>query len=181
MGKVIILVGSMRKNGNTEMLAEAFAAGAKENNEVEIISVSDYKVKPCIGCNTCFEREDNSCFQKDDMVEVYKKLADADAIVIASPVYFYGISAQLKAIIDRLHTPFRNTFKVKKLGLLLVAGATLPEVFDSVKIQYQLVLDYFKLEDLGSVLVGDVRHKGDIEGNQGLIDAFNLGKNLNGF
>lgn len=86
---------------------------------MEIISVADYKVNPCIGCNSCFAREGNQCFQKDDMAKIYEKLKITDMVVIASPVYFYGISAELKAIIDRLHTPMRNEFQVKKLALLL--------------------------------------------------------------
>lgn len=112
------------------------------------------------------------------MQKIYPKLAEADVIVVASPVYFYGISAQLKALIDRLHTPMRNTFKVKKLALLLVAAATLPTVFDSIKMQYQLILDYFKLEDAGMVLVKGVKDKGDIKENQALNEAYLLGKSL---
>lgn len=178
MGKIVVLVGSMRKEGNTELLVKAFVDGASKKNEVEIISVAYYKVNPCIGCNSCFEREENSCFQKDDMEVIYRKLAKADIIVIASPVYFYGVSAELKAIIDRLHTPLRNTFKVKKLGLLLVAAATLPAVFDAIEIQYKLVLDFFKLKDAGRVLVRGVKDKGDIKGNKALEEAYKLGMSI---
>ena len=72
------------------------------------------------------------------MSAIYEKLRVADIVVIASPVYFYGISAELKAIIDRLHTPMRNEFKIKKLALLLVGAASLPNLFDAIKLQYQL-------------------------------------------
>ena len=178
MGKIVVLVGSMRKEGNTDLLVKAFVDGASKKNEIEIISVAEYKVNPCIGCNSCFERKDNSCFQKDDMEVIYEKLAKADMIVIASPVYFYGISSELKAIVDRLHTPLRNTFKVKKLGLLLVAAATLPAVFDAIEIQYKLVLDFFKLEDAGRVLVRGVKEKGDIKGNKALEEAYKLGMSI---
>ncbi len=178
MSKIVILTGSPRKCGNTDTLAQAFADGAKLNNEVEIISVTDYKVNSCIGCNSCFSRENNECFQQDDMQYIYPKLADADMIAVASPVYFYGISAQLKAVIDRLHTPMRNNFKVKKSVLLLVAAADLPTVFDSIKLQYQLVLDFFHLESAGMVLVQGVKDKGDIQGNAALNKAFELGKSI---
>lgn len=73
MNNIVILVGSMRKGGNTDLLAQAFAEGARENNSVEIVSVADYKVYPCIGCNSCFAREGNKCFQNDDMDEIYEK------------------------------------------------------------------------------------------------------------
>jgi multimeric flavodoxin WrbA len=178
MSRVVILVGSVRKNGNTEVLANSFAEGAKLKNDVQIISVADYNINPCAGCNSCAKRENHRCFQNDDMDKIYDELLSADVLVIASPVYFYSLSAQLKAVIDRLHTPLRNDFKVKKLGLLLVAGASLPSVFDSILVQYQLVLDYFKLESIGSVLVRDVRHMGDIVGNKVLEDAFLLGKSI---
>lgn len=174
----MVLVGSMRKEENIDLLAKAFVDGASKKNDVEIISVTEYKVNPCIGCNSCFERKDNSCFQKDDMEIIYRKLAKVDMIVIASPVYFYGISSKLKAIVDRLHTPLRNTFRIKKLGLLLVAAATLPTVFDAIEIQYKLVLDFFKLEDAGRVLVRGVKDKGDIKGNKALEEAYKLGMSI---
>lgn len=179
MSKVIVLAGSVRRGGNTEILAKAFAEGARKNNEVEIISVADYEINPCIGCNSCFHSEGGKCFQEDDMQKLYPKLAAADVIVAASPVYFYGISARLKALLDRLHTPMRNEFKVQKSALLLVAAATLPAVFDSILLQYQLILDYFHLEDAGRILVRGVKDKGDIRGNQALKDAYNLGERLN--
>ncbi len=178
MSNIVILVGSMRKGGNTDLLAQAFAEGAHENNSVEIVSVADYKVNPCIGCNSCFTREGNKCFQHDDMDGIYEKLKVADIVVVASPVYFYGISAELKAVIDRLHTPMRNEFSIKKLALLLVGAAELPELFDAIKLQYQLVLNFFHLEDVGMVFVRGVKDKGDIKGNVALKEAYALGLSI---
>lgn len=172
------MVGSMRKGGNTDLLAQAFAEGARKKNEVEILSVADYKVNPCIGCNSCFTRENNTCFQADDMLAIYDKLKTADIIAVASPVYFYGISAELKAIVDRLHTPMRNTFRVRKFALLLAGASTLSNVFDAIKLQYQLILDYFHLENIGMVLVRGVKDKGDIEGNTALKEAYALGMSI---
>lgn len=166
MSNIVVLSGSVRKGGNTELLVQAFVDGAKKNNSVEVISVADYKVNPCIGCNTCFDREGHECFQKDDMSKVYEKLKMADVLVIASPVYFYGVSAQLKALIDRLHTPMRNEFKLKKLALILVGAAVLPELFDAIKVQYRLVLNYFKLEDAGTVFVRGAKDKRKVKQNE---------------
>lgn len=178
MSKIVILVGSMRKGGNTDLLAQSFAKGASKNNIVELVSVADYSINPCIGCNSCFTRENNLCFQNDDMTEIYDKLRNADIVVVASPVYFYGISAQLKAVIDRLHTPMRNEFHIKKLALLLVGAATLPELFDPIKMQYQLILNFFHLEDVGMVLVRGVKDKGDIMKTEALKEAYNLGLSI---
>lgn len=178
MGKVVILVGSPRKGGNTDLLAQAFAKGACVKHDVEIISVAHYQINPCMGCNSCFHRDGNKCFQHDDMEIVYKQLAKADCVVVASPVYFYGISAQLKAIVDRLHTPLRNGFKIKKMALLLVGAASLPAMFDAIKMEYQLVLDFFHLEDVGMVLVNGVKDRGDIQGHPALEKAYELGLHM---
>ncbi len=178
MSRIVILVGSVRKGGNTDLLARRFADGAGKNNDVEIISVADVKVNPCRGCNACYSSEGNVCIQKDDMSWIYGKLAEADVLVIASPVYFYGISAQLKAVIDRLHAPVRNTFRIRRLGLLLVGAAELPDLFDSIVRQYQLAIRFFKLESIGTVLVRGVKDVGDIEGNPALEEAYGLGASL---
>ena len=178
MSRIVVLIGSMRKGGNTDLLAQSFAEGASKNNIVEIVSVADYNINPCVGCNSCFTREGNQCFQNDDMSAIYDKLRHADIVVVASPVYFYGISAQLKAVIDRLHTPMRNEFHIKKLALLLVGAATLPELFDSINLQYQLILNFFHLEDGGMVLVRGVKDKGDIRKTEALKEAYTLGLSI---
>ena len=155
MSHVLILVGSVRRNGNTQALAQACAEGARAaGHQVEIVSVADYHVHPCIGCEGCFQHPENQCVQQDDMQKIYPKLLWADVVAAASPVYFYGVSAQLKAIIDRCHTPLRNQFHIQKLALLLVGGATLPTLFDAILCQYQMILDYFRLSDGGRVVSG---------------------------
>lgn len=178
MSRILVLNGSVRRGGNTELLVQSFAEGARKNNSVEIVSAADFKVNPCIGCNSCFKREGNACFQNDSMKEIYQKLKETDTLVLASPVYFYGISAQLKAVIDRLHTPMRNSFPIKKLALILVGAATLPEMFDAIKVQYKLALNFFGLEDAGTVLVRGAREKGDVKNTDGLKNAYNLGSSM---
>ena len=175
---ILILSGSPRKGGNTDLLVEAFVKGALQKHHVEVVSVRDYKVSPCMGCNVCFVSKDNTCAQKDDMTIIYEKMAHADMLVIASPVYFYGLSAQLKAVIDRFHNPIRDTFRIKKMALLLVGAATLSELFDSILTEYQLCLNFFKLEDAGRVLVRGVKDKSDIKNTNALNEAFEFGKSI---
>lgn len=175
---ILIFSGSPRKGGNTDLLVEAFAKGASQKHHVEVVSVHDYKVNPCMGCNACFKNKANACVQNDDMSLIYEKMSQADMLVIASPVYFYGLSAQLKAVIDRFHNPIRDTFRLKKMALLLVGAATLPELFDSILAQYRLCLNFFKLEDVGHVLVRGVKDKGDIRNADALQEAFHLGSNV---
>ena len=173
---ILILSGSPRKNGNTDLLVEAFSKGASEKHHVDVVSVHDYKVSPCMGCNTCFTSEGNTCVQKDDMSFIYDKLANADMLVIASPVYFYGLSAQLKAVIDRCHNPIRDTFHIRKAALILVGAASLPELFDSILTQYQLCLNFFHIEDVGRVLVRGAKEKGGVQGTKALEEAEALGR-----
>ena len=178
MSKIIVLVGSPRKGGNTEMLAKAFADGAGQHHDVELVSVADCRIHPCLGCNRCYSGEGHQCVQQDDMTAIYRKFMEADTVVIVSPVYFYGVSAQLKALIDRLHTPLRNKFRVKRLGLILVGAATLPDLFDPILLQYRMILRFFRLEDIGTVLVSGSKEKGDVLQGDGISRAYELGSSL---
>ena len=98
--KVLILSGSPRKNGNSDLLCDEFMKGALENgNEAQKIRVAEKNIGFCRACYAC--KETGVCAIKDDMAEVLQKMIDADVIVLASPVYFYSVDAQLKALIDR--------------------------------------------------------------------------------
>lgn len=101
MKKVLILSGSPRKDGNSDILCDEFARGARESgNEVEKIRVAEKDIHCCIGCYYCRDHG-GECTFKDDMAQILDKIIAADVIVLASPVYFYSIDAQLKAVIDR--------------------------------------------------------------------------------
>ena len=178
MAKVTVLMGSPRQNGNTARLVRAFAGGLDVRHEIEILNVTRLDIHPCLGCNACFRDALHRCPQHDDMVRVYKVLADTDVLVVASPVYFYGISAQLKMLVDRLHNPIRNSFRISRMVLLAVGAATLPQLFDSIVMQYRLCLRFFQLRDLGSVLVRGVKEAGAIEGNAALDEARHLASTI---
>lgn len=101
MKKVLILSGSPRKGGNSDILCDEFARGAKEaGNAVEKIRVCEKKISPCLGCYFC-KKHGGRCALNDDMTEILQKIIDCDVLVLSSPVYFYSICAQLKAVIDR--------------------------------------------------------------------------------
>lgn len=101
MKKVLILSGSPRKGGNSDILCSEFARGAAEaGNRVETVRVAEKKIGYCRACYYCRDHE-GTCVLKDDMAELLQKMIDADVLVLASPVYFYSIDAQLKAVIDR--------------------------------------------------------------------------------
>ena len=99
--KVLILSGSPRKNGNSDILYDEFMKGARETRATQL-KKSEYqqkKIAPCSGCYHCSSHS-GECAHKDDIAEVLQKMIDADVLVLASPVYFYSIDAQLKAVID---------------------------------------------------------------------------------
>jgi len=175
---IVVLSGSPRKGGNTDLLVEAFVKGASEKHNVEVVLVRDHHINPYIGCDSCFKRENNSCFQNDNMQLIYEKLLHADMLVVASPVYFYGISSQLKAVIDRCHNPIRDKFAIKQMALILVGAAILPELFDSILTQYKLCLNFFGLEDTGQILIRGCKDKGDVTNTETLQQAYELGENL---
>ena len=98
--KVLILSGSPRKGGNSDLLCDEFARGAeKAGHLVEKIHVQDLKISGCLACYGC--RETRVCVQKDDMAQVLEKMIAADVIVLATPVYFYSLDGQMKTMIDR--------------------------------------------------------------------------------
>ena len=86
---ILILSGSPRKSGNTDLLVEAFVKGASQKRHVEVVSVHDYKVNPCLGCNACFKSKDNTCVQKDDMAIIYEKM----------PVVCWFVASRIRAIL----------------------------------------------------------------------------------
>ena len=99
--RVLILSGSPRKGGNSDILCDEFLRGAQDaGRKAEKIRVAEKKVAPCSGCYYC-STHGGACVHKDDMADILQKMIDADVIVLSSPVYFYSISAQLKAVIDR--------------------------------------------------------------------------------
>lgn len=101
MKKVLILSGSPRKGGNSDILCDEFMCGAIDaGNEVEKIRVTEKKIAPCSGCYFC-KNSGGRCALNDDMADILQKIIDCDVLVLSSPVYFYSICAQLKAVIDR--------------------------------------------------------------------------------
>ena len=109
--KVLILSGSPRKGGNSDILCDEFLRGAQDaGHKAEKIRVAEKKVVPCSGCYYC-STHGGACVHKDDMADILQKMIDADVIVLATPVYFYTMNAQMKTLIDRTcsrYTEIRN-------------------------------------------------------------------------
>jgi NAD(P)H-dependent FMN reductase len=132
--KVMGIYGSPRKAGNTDLMLDAFLEGAQEaGGEVSRVYVRDLEIRGCLGCGHCDKT--GICIQKDDMQQVYPLLEEAQRIVVASPIYFYSVTAQLKLLVDRTQAPYMKRELSRKggeiaregsnrNGFLLLAGAT---------------------------------------------------------
>ena len=100
---ILVITGSPRKGGNTDIMAEAFAQGARESgNQVTVKNAGAMNIAPCQACEYCFAH-DGACMQQDDMTEILAEVDKSDMLVFASPVCWFGMSAQIKLVIDRLY------------------------------------------------------------------------------
>lgn len=132
--KILILNGSPRKNGNTKALLERIVTGAK-GHEVEWVDVARLRVGGCLGCDAC-RKNGGTCVQQDDFPALLKKIQAADCVLFGTPVYFWGMSAQLKLCIDRLYAGGEGILH-KKVGLVTVGADVLSGP------QYRLINEQF--------------------------------------
>ena len=135
--KILVLEGSPHKNGSSNLLADNFIKGAKESgHEVQVYDAAHAKIGPCMGCNAC--GMNGACVQKDDMSEVEKLILNSDMIVFVSPIYYFGISAQLKTLIDRFYsfnTPLMGCSYLgfENKGMILGGGCGTPSMTQGTK------------------------------------------------
>jgi multimeric flavodoxin WrbA len=183
--KVVILEGSPRRKGNSVLLAERLAAGAREAGaDVEEFFLQSLKIAPCCACDSCRKKgEENGCVVQDDMQSIYASIDSASAVVFASPIYWFNVSAQLKTAIDRLYAyscsdwrPLRS----KSYAAILVFGDS--DLYTSGGINAVRSIED-TLRFLGSeraeFLYGSADEPGEIGRNEELVGrAFALGKRL---
>jgi multimeric flavodoxin WrbA len=102
---ILVLNGSPRQNGNTAKMVTAFCEGAESSRHtVKTVNVCKLNVKGCLACEYCHSKGNGKCIQKDDMQDIYSLLKDTNMLVLASPIYYHGISGQLKCVIDRFYS-----------------------------------------------------------------------------
>lgn len=177
--KIVVLTGSPHKRGTTNILVERFIQGAQDaQNEVIRFDSAFAKVHPCIGCERCGTGK-NACVFKDDMAELYPKLAEADAVVLATPLYYHGYSAQLKAVIDRFHGIDDLIRRQSKKAALLAAGANPNKwITDGLLVTYHTELRYLGWLDCGAVLASGCYSAEDIAKTDYPRMAYELGKSF---
>lgn len=181
--KILILKSSPRLKGNSSTLAERAAVGAREAGaDVEIIDLHGMNIRPCDACEECKETG-GVCVIGDEMQSLYPRLRRADAILLASPIYWFTMSAQLKLCIDRwyaLQTPDGNELGGKRFGIILTYGDS--DLHNSGGINaihtFESMFRYLKSEITG-IVHGSADAPGDVEKQPALMEqAFRLGQKL---
>jgi multimeric flavodoxin WrbA len=174
--KVLILSASPRKGGNSDLLCDQFLLGAKEaGNQTEKIFLRDKKIGYCTGCGSCIAS--HNCVQKDDMAEVLEKMITADAIVMATPVYFYTMNGQMKTMIDRT-CPRYTEISNKEIYFIMTAA-------DSRKQAMERTLEGFRgftsllsgAKEKGIIYGTGAWNMGDI-GSKAMVQAYEMGKTV---
>ena len=175
---IVILSGSSRKGGNTDMLAAAFKEGAESvGKNVALFRVADMNIGGCTGCEHCFD-EVGVCVQNDDMLEILDALRKADALVLASPVYYMTITAQLKLAVDRIYALLKEGKSIKRAALLMPCEDKDRDTAGGAVAMYERWLAYEKWEDAGILIVTGVHKPGDIAGRPELEQAKAMGREI---
>lgn len=161
---ILILNGSPRPKGNTAQMISAFISGADEAGHIcTEINVCRKNIRGCLACEYCHTKGNGQCIQKDDMHEVYEALKEADMLVLASPIYYHGISGQLKCAVDRFYSAAypKKPEKLKKVCAIYCSGD--PDMYEGALFSYRGdFLEYLELEDCGVFTVHGEVNEADL-------------------
>ena len=161
--KITILNGSPKK-GNTAAMADAFCEGATAaGHEVEILHVGRMKIGGCLGCEYCHGKGEGKCVQKDDMEKVMPAYLESDMIVFASPIYYFSMTTQMEAAIQRVYC-IGKPLKAKKAALLLSSGSD--GVYDAATAQFKAYMGYAGIEAAGIITAHGDENKSEAKLNE---------------
>ena len=176
---IVILSGSPRVGANTDMLVDAFRQGAEEaGHRVTLFRVADMNIAGCVGCNGCAPDRGLGCVVRDDMQQVYDAMRPADTLVLASPVYFFSYSAQLKCAIDRFYAMTWDKAAITQAALLLTCGDPSCGAARGTIMSFEQMLNYRKWENAGVITAGAMRSPQAIAGLPVLENARRLGRGI---
>ena len=176
--KIVVLTGSPRKSGNSAYLAEQFIKGAeKQGHEVFRFDCAFKQVEPCRACNRC--GMNGTCIFNDDFLDLRPKLIEADMVVFATPMYYFGISAQMKRVIDRFYA-INGQIKGarKKAAFLMTYADTAAREAEPMLAHYRMLMDYLGWTSVGEVVAPGVWTAGSIRNTDYPGQAYRLGKSL---
>jgi len=174
--KILVLTSSPRVKGTSNTLTEEFIKGAQDaGHEIEKIDLAKAHINPCLGCNYC--GMDGDCIQQDEMQSIIAKMLEVDALCLATPVYYFGVSSQLKKFIDRFYS---RTIKITEKNLKVVFITTAwgdEEAMRPLKIYIEKLFDYMRFINCG-MLFGTGCGEVSMIPAKFYEEAYELGKNL---
>lgn len=178
MKKVLILSGSPRQGGNSDLLCDALMQGAKSvGHEVEKVCVSQKQIHPCIACYFCKDHH-GECVFKDDMAELLSKMIEADVLVLASPVYFYSLDTQLKTVIDRSLARWLEV-KNKEMVYIVTMADEEESSADTTLACFRGYADCIEnAVEKGVLIAGGVYKAKEVENTEYLKKAYKMGAEL---
>lgn len=175
--KIIVISASPRKGGNSDLLCDQFIAGAAEaGHDAEKVFVADRKINFCTGCGVCYNGS-KPCPQKDDMANILDGMIRADVIVMATPVYFYTMNAQMKTLIDRSCARYAELRGKSFYFILAAADGNKPAMNRTVEGFRGFTSCLEGAKEKGIVYGVGAWKAGDIKGNAAMKDAYAMGKN----
>lgn len=176
--KVLILSGSPRKGGNSDILCDEFLRGAQQaGHKAEKIRVCEKKIAPCSACYFCRDHG-GECVRKDDMAEVLQKMIDADVLVLASPVYFYSIDAQLKAVIDRTLARWLDV-QNKEFYYIVTMADDMASSADTALACLRGYADCVQgAEEKGVIIGNGVYEPGTVRATAAMKKSYEMGRNI---
>ena len=179
--KIVILNGSPHKNGNTSALVKAFTEGAESvGNMVTEFFLEEMNIHGCKGCLGGNNTKECPCVQKDDMIKIYPVVKEADVVILASPLYYWNMSGQLRIAFDRLFALEEGDKNLlrgnNKASALLMAAEG--HGFDDVILYYDHLMEHLRWKNLGHILAGGNFKVGDIKDKPEINQAYELGKSI---
>lgn len=178
--KIVVITGSPRKNGNSQIMTEAFIEAAQNiGHTITRFDAAEKKVGGCRACDTCYQTG-KACSFDDDFNTIAPDILEADAIVFTMPVYWYTMPAQIKAVIDKMYSFYvgGKDLSGKKSALIACCEENDMSVMDGVRIPYERTAALLKWNPIGEVLVPDVSKTGDVEKTDGCKQAQALAEKI---
>ncbi len=177
--KTVSFLGSPRRNGNTAVLLDSVIKGMESagNTGGEYIFLQEKNIRPCMGCNSCKKEGATGCVQKDDMQGIYPIIAKSDLIILATPIYWWSITAQMKLMIDRIYG-MDFTCGRKKVVLLMTYGGELPNSGpETTEALFREICEYIKADAVA--VMGVCTETVEVKDNKkAREEAFELGRRL---
>ncbi|HHX92065.1 MAG TPA: flavodoxin family protein [Clostridiales bacterium] len=178
MSDILVLTGSPRPDGNSRMLADSFVDGAVNAGlDVKVFHTAGMDIAPCLGCEYCRSHE-GQCIQIDDMQLIMPHLHEAKVVVFATPLYFYGMSAQLKLAVDRMYALLGRKPAVDSCVLLASYADEDGKAPEALIAHYKAFTGYSRWKNLGIVTAGCVHAEREIAGHPALDEARRLGESM---